>query len=150
MRNSLDHLNVGGTMCNGVAACLVVVACLSFHGNAGAQSAESRAVLGQPSAGAVSRDRLRRADQEPGQWMTTGREQSAAFFSPLKQINAATVSRLGFAWQFKTDTYRGMQATPLVVDGVLYVSGLWGTVYAIDGATGARKWAFDPRNDPSF
>jgi glucose dehydrogenase len=148
MRNSHDQLHVGGKICNGVAACLAV-ACLSFHSNAGAQSAESRAVL-QPSPGAVSLDRLRRADQEPGQWMTTGRDQSAAFFSPLKQIDKSTASRLGFAWQFKTDTYRGMEATPLVVDGVLYVSGTWGSVYAIDGATGVRKWAFDPHNDPSF
>jgi quinohemoprotein ethanol dehydrogenase len=150
MRNSQDQLLLGGKICNGVAACLAIT-CLSFiHSDAGAQSAESRAVLRQQSAGAVSLDRLRKADQEPGLWMTTGRDQSAAFFSPLKQIDASTASRLGFAWQFKTDTYRGMEATPLVVDGVLYVSGIWGSVYAIDGATGVRKWAFDPHSDASF
>jgi glucose dehydrogenase len=71
------------------------------------------------------------------------------FFSPLNQIDASTASRLGFAWQFKTDTCRGMEATPLVVDGVPYVSGIWGCVYAIDGATGVRKWVSGPHNDPS-
>jgi quinohemoprotein ethanol dehydrogenase len=95
-------------------------------------------------------DRLRKANLEPGQWMTTGRDSSAAFFSPLNQINISTVSRLGFAWEYKTDTYRGMEATPLVVDGVLYVSGTWGSAYAIDAATGAPKWTFDPHSDSSF
>jgi quinohemoprotein ethanol dehydrogenase len=93
---------------------------------------------------------LRKSDREPGQWLVTGRDSSAAFFSPLEQINVSTVSRLGFAWQFKTDTYRGMEATPLVVDGVLYVSGTWGAAYAIDATTGTRKWVFDPHTDPAF
>jgi hypothetical protein len=80
MRNSHDQLHVGGKICNGVAAFLAIT-CLSFiHSNASAQSAESRVVLRQPGAGAVSLDRLRKVDQEPGQWMTSGRDQSAAFF----------------------------------------------------------------------
>jgi quinohemoprotein ethanol dehydrogenase len=105
---------------------------------------------GTSTSGNVTPARLKKADLEPGQWMANGRDYGASFFSPLKQINVSSVSRLGFAWQFKTDTYRGMEATPLAVDGVLYVSGNWGTVYAVDAATGARKWAFTPQTDPSF
>jgi Enoyl-(Acyl carrier protein) reductase len=61
----------------------------------------------QPVDAAVSLDRLSHADREPGQWMSMGRDADAAFYSPLKQIDTSTVSRLGFAWQFKTGTYRG-------------------------------------------
>jgi quinohemoprotein ethanol dehydrogenase len=82
--------------------------------------------------------------------MAPGRDAGGTFSSTLQQINQNTVSRLGFAWQFKTGTYRGMEATPMMVDGVMYVSGIWGTVYAIDASSGARLWVFDPHSDPSF
>jgi quinohemoprotein ethanol dehydrogenase len=100
--------------------------------------------------GNVSTARLRQADQEPEQWLAPGRDASGSFFSPLRQINRESVSRLGFAWQFKTGTYRGMEATPMMVDGVVYVSGIWGAVYAVDAASGARLWSFDPHSDPTF
>src|SRR5579863_1971950 len=64
----------------------------------------------------VSKERLRKAELAPGEGKTNGRGFGATFFSPLTQMNAGTVSRLGFSWQFKTDTYRGMEATPIVVD----------------------------------
>src|SRR6266850_7180113 len=84
------------------------------------------------STGDVNLKRLRETDSEPGQWLANGRDLGGSYYSPLKQINAQNVSKLGFAWQFKTSTYRGMEATPLVIDGVLYVSGIWGAVYAMD------------------
>ncbi|HEX4240221.1 MAG TPA: PQQ-dependent dehydrogenase, methanol/ethanol family [Steroidobacteraceae bacterium] len=100
--------------------------------------------------GNVDASRMSHADQEPGQWMANGRDAGAGYYSPLARINATNVSRLGFAWQFKTGTYRGMEATPLVVDGVLYVPGIWGAVYALDAASGAPLWSFDPHADPAF
>jgi quinohemoprotein ethanol dehydrogenase len=122
------------------------------------------AIIGQAQAGAdnagtispgqlygnVSTARLREADREPAQWMAPGRDAGGSFYSPLRQINQQSVSRLGFAWQFKTGTYRGMEATPMMVDGVVYVSGIWGAVYAVDAASGARLWSFDPHSDPTF
>ena len=100
--------------------------------------------------GDVSTARLRQADKEPGQWMAPGRDAGGSFYSPLQQINRQSVSRLGFAWTFKTGTFRGMEATPMMVDGVLYVSGIWGAAYAVDATSGARLWAFDPHSDPRF
>ena len=144
MRNSCDWGRRLGVAIAGVMCAFLV------SGSIVAESAAVDASVSLSGAGAASFDRLRKSDQEPGQWLVTGRDSSAAFFSPLEQINTSTVSRLGFAWQFKTDTYRGMEATPLVVDGVLYVSGTWGSAYAIDAATGSRKWAFDPHTDPAF
>lgn len=99
--------------------------------------------------GAVDLKRLRAADSEPGQWLTNGRDLSGSYYSPLKQIDVNDVGKLGFAWQYKTGTYRGMEATPLVVDGRLYVSGIWGAVYAVDAVTGHPLWTFDPKSDPS-
>jgi quinohemoprotein ethanol dehydrogenase len=99
------------------------------------------------SYAAVDTQRLRHADEEPGQWMTGGRDFRAAFYSPLKQINVSNVGRLGFAWEFKTGTFRGLEATPLMVDGVMYASGNWGVVYALDAKSGQELWRFDPQND---
>lgn len=108
------------------------------------------AVLPSQQYGNVSTARLRQADREPGQWMAPGRDAGGSFFSPLQQINRESVTRLGFAWQFKTGTARGMEATPMMVDGVIYVSGVWGIVYAVDAASGTRLWAFDPHSDSTF
>ncbi len=70
------------------------------------------------------------------------------FYSPLTAINAQTVGRLGFAWSYDLGTVRGQEATPLVVDGVLYTSGYFGIVYALDAASGKEKWRFDPSMKP--
>ena len=72
---------------------------------------------------------------------------SRAYYSPLNAINDHNVATLGLAWEFKTGTSRGLEATPLVVDGVMYTSGNWGMVYALDAATGKSLWTFDPKID---
>ena len=57
------------------------------------------------------------------------------------------MERLGLAWTFETGTDRGLEATPLVVDGVIYTTGSWSVVYAIDGRTGEQIWRHDPQVD---
>jgi quinohemoprotein ethanol dehydrogenase len=88
--------------------------------------------------------RLQSIDKEPGAWLTTGRDAGKTHYSPLEQINRQTVARLGFAWELKTGTNRGMEATPIVIDGVMYTSGVAGRVYALDAATGHLLWQFEP------
>jgi quinohemoprotein ethanol dehydrogenase len=97
--------------------------------------------------GKVDAQRVAAVDKEPGQWLTSGRDAGKTFYSPLDQINAETVSRLGFAWEFEAGTNRGMQATPIVVDGVMYTSGVAGRVYALDAANGKVLWRFEPQID---
>src|SRR4051812_1206944 len=63
----------------------------------------------------VDAARLLNADSEPGQWMMDGRNYTAQRYSPLKQINEQNVSQLGLAWFAELDTFRGVEATPLVV-----------------------------------
>jgi quinohemoprotein ethanol dehydrogenase len=97
--------------------------------------------------GQIDPKRLLDADQHPGQWLTSGRDFGKSYYSPLNQINQSNVSRLGFAWEYKTHTVRGLEATPIVVDGVMYTSGPVGQVYALDAKTGAPIWTFDPHNN---
>ncbi len=104
----------------------------------GAQTVEKRA------AADVDGARIRAADAEPGNWMTHGRTYSEQRFSPLDDINPGTVAELGLAWYHDLDTDRGQEATALVVDGVMYVSTAWSKVRALDAATGALAWSYDP------
>jgi quinohemoprotein ethanol dehydrogenase len=96
-------------------------------------------------AARVDRARLLAAAGEPGAWFTTGRDFGKTHYSPLDLINQQNVSRLGFAWQLETGTIRGMEATPIVVDGVMYVSGVAGRVYALDARDGKVIWQFEPQ-----
>ncbi len=94
--------------------------------------------------GKVDAARLADIAAEPGQWLTTGRDSGKTHYSPLKLINRDNVAKVGFAWEYKTGTNRGMQATPLVIDGVMYTSGVAGRVYALDAANGKLLWQFEP------
>jgi alcohol dehydrogenase (cytochrome c)/quinohemoprotein ethanol dehydrogenase len=80
-----------------------------------------------------------------GDWLSYGRDHTEQRFSPLTQITEANVSELGLAWSADLDTARGQEATPLVHDGVLYVSTAWSMVKAYDARTGALKWSYDPQ-----
>src|SRR5690606_21431229 len=88
--------------------------------------------------------RMRAAEAEGGQWMATGRTYGEQHFSPLDQINVGNVSQLGLAWFADINTTRGMEATPLAIDGVLYNVQPWNIVTAYDGKTGRVLWTFDP------
>ncbi len=90
-------------------------------------------------------DRLRNAAAEPQNWLTTGGTYAEQRFSPLRQIDAANVARLGLAWAHDLGTDRGIEATPLVVDGTMYLTLPWSRIVALDAATGAEKWAYDPK-----
>ena len=88
--------------------------------------------------------RLVGADQDPANWMTYGRTYSEQRFSPLAQITADNVNLLGLAWYADFDVDRGQEATPLVIDGVMYVSTAWSMVRAFDAKTGRPLWLYDP------
>ena len=94
---------------------------------------------------AVNAARLTAADSEPGQWMSHGRTYDEQRFSPLDKITTANVKDLGLSWFVDLDTNRGQEATPLVVDGVLYVSTAWSKVKAYRAATGEVLWEYDPQ-----
>ncbi len=98
-----------------------------------------------PAAG-VDGARIIAADREPGNWLSNGRTYDEQRFSPLKQIDAGNVKQLGLAWSYEIDTaHRGQESTPLVIDGVMYVTGAWSKVFALDAKSGRQLWTYDPK-----
>ena len=90
-------------------------------------------------------DGARIEQAKAGEWLTYGRTYDEQRFSPLKQINAQTIGKLGVAWWAEFDTDRGQEATPLIADGVLYTTTAWSKVFAFDAKTGKPLWSFDPK-----
>ncbi len=85
------------------------------------------------------------ADSDPGEWLSHGRTYSEQRFSPLDQINASNVKDLGVAWEYRTYSVRGLEATPIVSDGVMFITLPWSKVIALDAASGKELWQFDPK-----
>ncbi|HWI17692.1 MAG TPA: PQQ-dependent dehydrogenase, methanol/ethanol family [Vicinamibacterales bacterium] len=87
---------------------------------------------------------LRSPDARNQDWLAYGRDYYEQRFSPLNQINDKNVAQLSLAWQMDTATDRGLEATPLVIDGVMYTTGSWSVTYAVDAKTGRQLWKYDP------
>ena len=121
------------------ARVLIMLACFALPAAAGSR----------PPAD-VDGARIKAADSEPGNWMSVGRTYDEQRFSPLKQINTANVRGLGLAWSADLDTYRGVEASPLEVDGVLYNTSAWNITTAYDARNGKVLWSYDPKVPPEF
>ena len=78
-------------------------------------------------------------------WTAPGGASDESGFSRLDQINADTIGRLGLAWSLELPGEVTLEATPLAVNGVLYFSGSYATVYAVDAASGKLLWKYDPQ-----
>ena len=89
--------------------------------------------------------RLQSADHDAGNWLMYGRTYDDHRFSQLTQINEQSVSRLGLVRSRELGTTRGLEATPLVENGVIYTTGSWSVVFAFDAKTGERRWSYDPK-----
>lgn len=81
------------------------------------------------------------------QWTSPGGDSGKTHHSRLTAINAENVGTIGLAWAADLGTLRGQEATPVMVDGVLYTSGTTGRAYAFDAATGKELWRFEPEVD---
>lgn len=79
------------------------------------------------------------------EWLNNGRDTFEQRFSPLDQINIHNVDKLGLAFGIPTDTTRGLEATPLYEDGVLYFSLTWSQVWALDVRMQKVLWKYDPK-----
>src|SRR5436305_4093928 len=88
---------------------------------------------------------LRNAGKTGDEWLTYGLTPGETRYSPLKQIDASNVSRLGLSWSYDIGMGGGNQeGTPLVVNGTIYGITNWSIVYAVDARTGKEKWRWDP------
>ena len=104
--------------------------------------------LGSGPAGAVDPSRIQAAEQSPNDWLTYHGSYKSYHYSALDQIDTNNVKDLQVAWMhFPGRATRGLQSMPLVADGVLYYSGSYSRVYALDGATGKVLWSYIPELD---
>jgi len=112
-----------------------------------APAVETPAVAAAPTvedATKITQARIIAADDEPQNWLAHGRTFSEQRYSPLDEINVDNVSELGLAWSYEMYTTRGLEASPIVVDGYMFLTGNWGVTHALDARTGEELWVFDP------
>ncbi|WP_241505778.1 PQQ-dependent dehydrogenase, methanol/ethanol family [Parahaliea mediterranea] len=143
----------------GTASVLLLAGLCAF----GCARDESVSTAGKPSVAAatataptaakapayVDGERIINADSEPGNWMSHGRTYDEERFSPLTQIDTENVRNLGLSWHYDLPTHRGLEATPVVVDGKMFLTGSWSRVYALDAANGELLWEYDPKVPPA-
>lgn len=115
---------------------------------------DSGKITGEESAREVVANidgrRIVDADSEPHNWLAHGRTYDEQRYSLLSQITEQNVTGLGLSWFYEFETKRGMEATPIVVDGVMYVTGSWSRVYALNAVTGELLWEHNPRVPPAW
>jgi quinohemoprotein ethanol dehydrogenase len=116
----------------GAALALLVAACSGGSAEPGAK-------------GTTGIDGARIIQADGNEWLSYGRTYDEQRFSPLDQINAGNIGELGLAWYADMDTARGQEATPLVIDGKIYITTAWSKVKAYDAVTGKPLWDFDPK-----
>lgn len=95
----------------------------------------------------ITSDDLLNAASTPEVWLTYGGTYDEQRYSRLNKINKENVDELGVAWTYDLSTNRGVESTPIVVDGVMYVTSAWSVVYALDAKTGEELWVYDPEVD---
>ena len=126
--------------------CLIPLAVPRAHARARVRAACGTLFASAAGVAApVDAKRIGAAADNRADWLTHGRTYDEQRFSPLAAIDQGNVKDLKLAWYFDLDTKRGQEATPLVVDGTMYVTSAWSKVFALDARTGKEKWRFDPQ-----
>jgi PQQ-dependent dehydrogenase (methanol/ethanol family) len=128
----------------GLAAGLLAVLAISTSAWAQAPAkgspAHIKATVGKVNAAFMQSNAAQTAD-----WPSYGLDYAETRHSKLNQISTANVKDLGLVWSYNLESKRGVESTPLVVDGIMYVTASWSIVHAVDVRTGKRIWTFDPK-----
>ena len=127
------------TQSMGLRLSAAIIACCALNAGVAASSSE-----GAQSAANVTAERLVKAANEPGQWMTYGGTYSEQRFSPLTKIDASNVKGMGLQWFADYETNQNQHGSPLYIDGVIYVSTARNVVHAFDAKTGKQLWKYNP------
>jgi len=99
-------------------------------------------VVAAPASAQVSADRLRRASDEPQNWLTYSGTYASQRHSLLRQIDGGNVKNLELKWVLPNQVFGAWQSTPLVVDGVMYLTQRPNDVLAVDAKTGRVFWQY--------
>ena len=132
-----------GTRAAVLAGSLSALACAGGVGGADPDAVLRERIRAATTA--IDDARLREADRDVDDWLSYGRTYDERRMSPLDSIHEGNVGRLGLAWSIELGTNRGIESTPIAIDGVLFATGPWSVVYAIDARAGRLVWSFDPQ-----
>ena len=128
----------------------LVAAILSASVLAGCGADFDAAAPAHGGAAAVDDSTIRGNEAATRDWPTYGLDYAETRFSRLARITDENVAGLGLLWTYDLESTRGVEATPLVVDGVMFVTASWSVVHAIDARTGRRLWTYDPQVPRSY
>ena len=131
------------TLLASIAASALLAACSQATDTAETETPDA------PAFAAVDDARISNASAAE-EWLTYGGTYDEQRHSSLDAINADTIGELGVAWTYDLATNRGVESTPIVVDGVMYVTSAWSIVYALDAVTGEELWVHEPDVDRSM
>lgn len=118
-------------------ACAVLIACSNSTPDTATTDAVNETMR-------VTAAALSAAAQTPETWLTYGGDYKEQRHSRLTAITKDNVAELGVAWTFDLSTGRGVESTPIVHDGIMYVTGAWSILHALDAKTGEEIWTYDP------
>ncbi len=143
MKHQRNHAWMLGATC---------VAALALAGSAFAQQEIQGAGAGQASRMSgmkpVSQMELNDAGKSVSNFLQTNGNYAQTRFYPNNQINRGNVGRLHPAWIFQTEVRESLETSPIVVDGVMFVTTSFSHVYALDAKTGEQLWHFKPKLGP--
>lgn len=129
------------------SASLAIALGMMLGGSAAVAQTKGSADHIKAAIGAVDSASIKANTATSKDWPTYGLDYAETRFSKLDQINASNVKDFGLMWTYSLESIRGVEATPLVVDGIMYVTAPWSVVHAVDTRTGKRIWTFDPGVD---
>ena len=124
----------------GLLACLALSATALAQAPTKGSAAHITATVNQVNAAFMKRNAKQTHD-----WPSYGLDYAETRHSKLDQISTANVKELGLVWSYNLESKRGVESTPLVVDGIMYVTASWSVVHAVDVRTGKQIWTFDPK-----
>ncbi|WP_375594986.1 PQQ-dependent dehydrogenase, methanol/ethanol family [Algihabitans albus] len=102
------------------------------------------------AVGAIDTQAIITNAEQTRNWLNYGLDYAETRYSRLDGIDTENVGELGLAWSYDLQSRRGVQATPIVVDGVMYVTASWSVVHALDAVTGTPLWTYDPEVPAEF
>jgi alcohol dehydrogenase (cytochrome c) len=130
------------------AALLCVAGLLTTSASAQEVNQDAKSASGNATISPVTQDQLDKADKSASNFLLTNGNYAQTRFYPAKQIDRDNVKNLHVAWIFQTDVKESLETSPIVVDGVMYVTTSFSHVYALDAKTGAQLWHYNHKMGP--
>src|ERR1700735_227932 len=130
------------------AALLCAVGLLTTQASAQEVKQDAKSASGTATISPLTQEQLDKADKSASNFLLTNGNYAQTRFYPAKQIDRENVKNLHVAWIFQTDVKESLETSPIVVDGVMYVTTSFSHVYALDAKTGVQLWHYNHKMGP--